>query len=173
MALSIFFPLVTLFALVSLSGEASTVESQAEISPTSLFSLGDPYDSLTITSAQKEAVYKLISTLGNRGAMSLMFQRSNLEKTGNEIQDVHALRFFGTVFSNPTLKECMRKIKKSSLKWNSFLEGYGKKLDSAANRNDLIKYVPGFSKQVQADPQAVTNYLEKRDWEGFLIYLMQ
>ena len=67
----------------------------------------DPYDSLKISKVDKEKIEKLITSLGEKGVVSLLLEKSKIEKLGKDVNHVHPLRFLGTIFSNPYLKKCI------------------------------------------------------------------
>ncbi|HEY5235468.1 MAG TPA: hypothetical protein VIJ14_04760, partial [Rhabdochlamydiaceae bacterium] len=66
----------------------------------------------------------------------------------------------------------MYEIKKSYFKWDNFVDGMSKKMREESRNNNLLKYVPGFAKSLDVDPNHVSSYLRNHDWEGFIRYML-
>lgn len=140
-------------------------------SPT--FTLGtDPYDSLPLTSTEKKLIYKIVTNIAKKNLMQLAFEKKSMERKGKRVNHVHPLKFLGTIFSDPQLAGYMRTIKKSSFKWNNFIEGLSGRLKEEYKRNNIKNCVPGFCRAVGADSDKVMPYINKQDWEGLVKYLL-
>lgn len=130
------------------------------------------YYQLSISESEKHLIEAIVNTIAEKNVFQLAFEKRGLEKKGKKVNGVHPLRFIGHIFSNPALKKAMRSIRKSSFKWDGFLDGYSKRMRLEYEHNNLFKYVVGFSEAVHANPEEVNHYIRKKDWEGLLIYLM-
>ncbi len=131
-----------------------------------------PFYHLPINEKEKELIEAIVLTMAEKNVFQLAFEKRSLEKKGKRVNGVHPLRFIGHIFSSPELKRAMRTIRKSSFKWDGFLDGFSKRMKLEYEDGNLFPYVSGFSEWIHADPEVVAHYIEKRDWEGLLIALM-
>lgn len=146
--------------------------------PVVVVNISNPYAFLPITEKEAKIIWNIIDTIANSNLIALGFKKGDLEEKGHKINHVHPLRFLGTVFSDPYLKSCMKEIRTSYFKWNGFFEGssgqgFSNRMDQEYKRNNLLPYVAGFSQAVNANPDQIRVYIQKRDWEGFVKYLLK
>jgi len=146
--------------------------------PVVITNTSNAYALLPITEKEAEIIWSIIDTMANNNLIVLGFKKSDLEKKGNKINHVHPLRFLGTVFSDPYLKSCMKEIRTSYFKWNGFFDGpsgngFAHRMEQEYNRNNLLPYVAGFSQAVKGNPDQIRAYIQKRDWEGLVKYLIK
>ncbi len=132
----------------------------------------DYFQLLRLTVSEMDKIHYIITNMGRKNIFELAFIKGKMEEKGKQIDHVHPLRFVGYIFSDPELKSCMRKIRKSSFKWDAFIDGFGKKMKEEGGKNNLLIHVPGFAKQVNAHPDKVTYFIQKKDWEGLIRYLL-
>lgn len=132
----------------------------------------NPYQSLPISRADKQNINDLLTTMAENNVFQLLFQKSRLERLGQEIDHVHPICFIGTVFSNPHLTSCMYEIRKSSFKWTNFVDGFGKRLKQELNRNNVAPYVSGFAEHLNLPRNEVERFLQRGDFEGLVLYIM-
>ena len=132
-----------------------------------------PYDTLLITAEEKVIIGRLLMTLAEDNVFKLLMERKRLERWGEQIGHVHPVRFLGTVFTDPRLTYCMREIKRSSFKWDGFVDGFAERMQEEAEKNNLVKYVQGFAAAVNRDPEGLYPYFEKADFEGLVKYLLK
>lgn len=121
---------------------------------------------------EKKNIYKIVSTMGEKNVVQLLFEKKTLERKGKEINHVHPMRFIGYAFSDPYLKKCMARIKTSGFKWGGFIDGFGGRMKEEYNRNNLLPYVPSFCEYLNANPEKVTRFIQNRDWDGLVKYLI-
>jgi hypothetical protein len=132
----------------------------------------DYFQLLQLTNSERDKISYIITNMGKKNIFELAFIKGKMEEKGKQIHHVHPLRFIGHIFSDPELKSCMRKIRKSSFKWDAFMDGFGKKMKDEGAKNNLLMYVPGFAKQVNANPEKITYYIQHKDWEGLIRHLL-
>lgn len=138
----------------------------------------DLYVALPITQDEADTIYKIVDTVANTNVLKLAIKQGDLEKKGKKVQGVHPLKFLGTIFANPFLKSCMREIEDSYFKWDGFVygpsgnDGLANRLSLESDKNNMLPYLPGFCQAVKANPDAVRSYIQKRDWEGLVRYLI-
>ncbi len=132
----------------------------------------DPFDTLPISNNEREIISYIITNMAEKNIFELAFDKKKMEDKGKRIHHVHPLRFMGHICSNHDLKRSLKRIKKSSFKWDAFIDGFAKRMKEESSRNNLMMYVCGFAKEVNANPDKVTYYIQKKDWEGLVRYLM-
>ncbi len=132
----------------------------------------DPFFQLTLNKVDEEIIYKIIDTMARDNVIKLGLKRKTMERKGKKIRHVHPLRFLGCIFSDPHLHSCMREVHRSMFKWNGFIDGLKDRLREEGARGNLYQYVPGFAQLLNRDPKKITHYLEKRDWDGLVRYLL-
>lgn len=127
------------------------------------------YQELVCTEADRANISHIISTLAENGKLSLLFQhKSDLTHRGVEIAHVHPLRFLGVIFSDPNLKECMKKIFPDYFKRTKFMHDLGEGLNTRMERGQLEPYLEEFAKEVSVPVELLRSYAQSRDWDGFM-----
>jgi len=127
---------------------------------------------LPIDDKEKELISTIITTMAEKNILRLGLMRKTMEKKGKKIHHVHPFRFLGYVFSNPHLKSSMHKIRKNGFKWDGFIDGFSKKMKEEANKDNLMRYVPGFCHFLNINQADVIHYIKKRDFEGLVKFLL-
>jgi hypothetical protein len=132
------------------------------------------YAQLPLSDEDREKIIDLITTIGTKGKIDLLLNhKSRLEKLGDEIDaKVHPLKFLAVIFSNPQLKSTMASIRGDYFKWSNFLSGFSKKLNFEYKKGKIQKFLNDFSLEVNASSDELRQLFEKKDWEGFLDYLI-
>ena len=130
----------------------------------------DCFSSLTLDEDERRIITSLITTMAERNILKLGLMRKTLERK----QRIHHVPFFKTLadISTSHLKTCMQKIRKSSFKWDGFIDGLSKKMRDESSHDNLEKYVPGFSEYLAINPDSVMHYISKHDWEGLVRFLL-
>lgn len=144
-----------------------------KISKPQLLSTDDAYENLSITLSEKLKISDILTTMAENNVLKLLFEKKRLEKLGHDINHVHPVRFLGTVFSDKTLINCMHEIRRSSFKWEGFLEGFSKRFEEELRVNNIHIYVPGLVKKLGVKEEKVTAYVNRNDFEGLVLYLMK
>ncbi|MBI2811276.1 MAG: hypothetical protein HYX67_10670 [Candidatus Melainabacteria bacterium] len=134
--------------------------------------IGNPYFQLPISEKEQRIIRTIITTMADKNIIQLALIKHTMEKKGKKITHVHPMRFAGYIFSNSDLRSSMKQVKKSSFKWDAFVDGFSKRMKEEYNNNNINKYIDGFSSQVGADPASVTRFIDKKDWEGLLKFLL-
>jgi len=131
------------------------------------------YSHLSINDEEAKTIWHIVDTIADHNPIMLGLKRGDLEKQGEKLSRVHPLRFLGTIFTDPHLKVCMRDIRGSIFKWMGFMGGLEDQLEVELERGNLIPYLPGFCKAVGANPDQVEALVRKKDWRGFVDYLIK
>lgn len=127
-----------------------------------------PYYALPMNGIDKDRTYQLIDQMGNKAWYELLWNKRKMEKLGDQVDHVHPLRFSGFIFSQPHLKESMKKVRSFSLKWYRFVDGFGGKMKRNAQSNNLLVHVPGFCHETGADEATVRKLIKEQNWEALL-----
>lgn len=132
----------------------------------------NPYENLPITFEEKQKISEILMTMADNNVFQLLFHKKHLEKLGHEINHVHPVRFLGAVFSDPRLVHCMRQIKKSSFKWDGFIDGFGQRFHQELRANNVNEFVPGLAESLKVQVGDVQPFVDKKDFEGLVLFFM-
>jgi hypothetical protein len=132
----------------------------------------EPFYSLPLDEKEKRFIHSIISTMADKNLVQLMFEKGNLEKKGKKIHHVHPLRFMGFILSQHDLKSNVRTIRKSSFKWDAFIDGFSKRMKEELSKNNVYQHIPGFAAQVGSTPEHVNEYVRRKDFEGLVKSLL-
>lgn len=130
------------------------------------------FHQLPLNDKEKRLMKSIFTTMAEKDIIQLALIKRTMTKKGRKVNRVHPMRFAGYLFSNPELKSCMKKIAKSSFKWDAFVDGFSRRMKEENSNNNLHKYVPGFCQEVGANPDEISRYINKRDWEGVVKCLL-
>lgn len=130
------------------------------------------YTELVCTEEDQNNIDYLIQTMATHRKLSLLLKKNELNGIGDKIYHVHPFKFLGTVFSNENLKACMREIYKDYFKWNGFMDGLGPSLTIQADQGKLGQYLNDFAKETGVTSQELLGYIQSKDWESMVRYLM-
>ncbi len=134
---------------------------------------GDPFTRLPITPDEAETIWKIIDTVANNNVLKLGLKKGDLERKGKKVHHVHPLKFLSTIFSDPHLRKCMKDVRDSYFKWSGFMGGLEERMNEEWEKNNLYPHVNGFSALVKAHPDQVRMFIQARDWEGLVKYLIR
>lgn len=123
---------------------------------------------LPITDREKRLIKIIITTMAEKNILQLAFIKRTMEKKGKKIEHVHPMRFIGYILSNAELRSSLRIIKKSSFKWDAFIDGFSRRMKEEFGNNNLYVHIPGFCHQTGANPAEITHFIQKKDWEGLV-----
>lgn len=132
----------------------------------------DYYAQLPISGEERRMISKLIVTLAENNVFKLLFEKKKLEKLGKKLNHIHPLRFLGTILADPRLFHCFKEIKKSSFKWEEFMAGLVRRMNEELNHNNMEKFIPGFAAYLGKDQAKIQEYINRRDFEGMVIFLL-
>ncbi|ADI38205.1 hypothetical protein [Waddlia chondrophila] len=123
-----------------------------------------------LTPQEAKDIQYIVTTLGNTSAIGLLFKKKSLEQAGARIDDVHPLRFFGYVMTNPQLKASFDKIK--GVAWSRFKEGMAGSLEKADSRDHLnAEVIDDFSSESHLDRSKVQAYVDRKQWEALIDFM--
>ncbi len=127
---------------------------------------------LPLTDKEKRLIRAIFTTMAHKNIVELALLKRTMEKKGKKVNHVHPLRFVGYLFGNPELKSCMKKIQKSSFKWDAFVAGFARRMKEELAVNNIHQFIPGFCIEVGAHPDVITRYIEHKEWESLVKSLL-
>jgi len=131
------------------------------------------YQELPRTIEDERKIDDLITTMGVNGKINLLLHHEKrLRKMGDELRYIHPLKFVGYIFSQPELKKHMAAIFDDYFKRTNFVKDYAQTMDIYDLRNKLFIYLDDFAKEVNISVDKIKPYIDNRDWEGFLRFLI-
>jgi hypothetical protein len=139
------------------------------------------YSKLPLTDEEGRIIYQIIDSVGNWFEGKLWKKEAEIAALGNKVQHVHPFKFLETVLNTPHLKQAMIKIEDSflSLKWRGFFNGtdespgFTAKCEREYARDNLSRYIVGFCQAVKANPEQVCHFVEKKEWEKLVSFLIK
>lgn len=131
------------------------------------------YFQLECTEQDKANIYEIISTMAEKGKLSLLFQQSYLREIGAQINHVHPLKFLAVIMKEPYLKSCMSYIWDDYFKRNGFMDGIAPALSREAEKGKLEFHLDEFAKDVGLPKEHIKAYFDVHDWENLVLYLIQ
>ncbi len=155
------------FMLLASSGSCAIIK-KAPPKPTEV-----GYAELVCTEQDRASIHEIISTVAEKGKLSLLFQQSALREKGAQINHVHPMKFLGVIFSDPHLKACMFYIWDDYFKRSNFLSDLSAALDREGDRGKLYPYLADFAKEVGVTLEAIKGHFDTRDWAGLVLFLIQ
>ncbi len=127
---------------------------------------------LPLTDKEMRFIKLIISTMADKNILQLAFEKHSLEKKGKKINHVHPLRFIGYILSTSSLKNNLKTIKKSSFKWDAFIDGFSKRMKEEMSKDNVYQHITGFAELVGSTPEHVTKFIDKKDYVGLVKSLL-
>ena len=139
------------------------------------------YGDLPLTDEDAKIIHQIIEMIGSLNVLAIPFKTPLLIELGNKIQHVHPLKFLEKVLNTPQLKLSMIKVEDSTVKWNGFLwgnsldgsSGFKAKCNRETDQKNFAIYIDDFCKVVKAPVEKVRPFVEKKDWEGLVRFLIK
>lgn len=132
-----------------------------------------PWNDLICTDEDRANIYEIISTVGEKSKLALLFYQSYLREKGAQITHVHPLKFLAVIFSDAHLKICMYYIWDDYFKRSSFIGDLSDALNREADRDKIYPYLTDFANEVGKPIETVKSYVDVRDWNNMIIFLLQ
>lgn len=140
-----------------------------------IFGSEPSYASLPINDKEKEAIRELVTTLGKPRWAKYVYLAAKtfyLREKGEEAENVHPLRFLGFICADPKLRGYFANMREDSWIWPQFIGPLGEALDKKAKNKTLPPYIPGFAKELHVDPKRVEAYINEKNFDGLVDYLL-
>ncbi|MFY7843388.1 MAG: hypothetical protein ACOVOR_05180 [Rhabdochlamydiaceae bacterium] len=129
-------------------------------------------DDLPMTDEDKSNIRYIVNTLGEKNLFKIALKKEKLERLGRKVRYIHPMKFLAFVLQDKKMRENLKKIKKNPFKWYKFKEGFGEKMKEERKNHTLYPYVLDFSERLNVDSSKVKQYLDDKDWEGLLKFLL-
>ena len=111
--------------------------------------------------------------MGEKNIALLLCDSIRLNKLGKTIDHVPPLQFVGYILCDQRLKNCLRKMSKSSFKWAQFMNGFGPNMNNEYESGRLFNDLHGFAELVGFDEEVLKGYAHERAWEAFVLALIK
>ena len=123
-------------------------------------------EDLEISDDDKVLILNLIEPLAKWGVFKLSGNEEEIKKRGRATAHIHPMKYLAYVFSNPTLKFYVNKIRKRNfgMVWKPFKKGF----ISALSACDVMPYLTAFSKHINANEATLRYWAERKNWEKFI-----
>lgn len=159
----VFLLLVTLFTTLDASIIKRPPAKVADIS----------YKDLVCSEEDQANIYEIISTVGEKPKLKLLFHINHLKELEAKVTHVHPLKFLSTIFKNSYLKSLMYYIWNDSYKKEGFFNGLSPRLTLEAEKGKLDMHLKDFATDLGVSPESLKAYFDVRDWENMVLFLIQ
>ena len=131
------------------------------------------YKELVCTDQDRENIREIISAMGEKGKLALLFQQTYLRELGTHINHVHPLKFLSVIMTDQYLKSCMTIIWNDYFKKKGLLDGLVPALSREAEKGKLQLYLPDFANEVGVLHEDLKPYTDVYDWENMVLFIFQ
>ncbi len=126
-----------------------------------------------VTEDEGKAITEIVTTLGKTSLVALGFKKGHLKTLGQGLKGIGSLHFLGYILSSDELKGHMKTIRKSSIKWDGFMDGLKPGFETALKSNKLIEDLPSFARLTKSDHQKLTAKAHDHNWDEFVAILIE
>jgi hypothetical protein len=133
----------------------------------------NPFVQLPISQDEEKMIREIIQTVGEKSAVSLFLIKSELEDKRKRLVHIHPLRSIAVMITDSYTKRCLAEILDDKLKRGNFIDDYNKRFNREAERDNLQSYLLGFCQTVKANPDQVRSFVQARQWEMLIRYLLK
>jgi hypothetical protein len=127
---------------------------------------------LTITDEEKRMMREVIQTVGRGSEIKLGMMYLSLSKKRAQLMHIHPLRSLATQITDEYTKQCLGKLLDHSMKRDNYLSDFSSKMKEEGAKDNVLKYVDGFCKEVKANPIQVRMYITHQEYEKLIRYLI-
>ncbi len=131
----------------------------------------DPFDALPLTPTDQRKIHTLIHNMGTLSLPRLFTMQSEMKRIGDDIQNVHPLRFLGYIFQHPQLPNNMETISNNPFKWSPFIQGLAENFNRDASNLPECKI--GFARTLNINPADIEPFFASSNWEGMVKFLIE
>ncbi len=126
-----------------------------------------------VSEDEGKAISEIVTTLGKTNLVALGFKKGHLKALGQGLRGIGSLNFLGFILINEELKGHMRTIRKSSFKWDGFMDGLKPGFERELKSNKLVEDLPAFAALAKVDPQQLLVKAEAHNWDEFVAILIE
>ena len=131
------------------------------------------YEELICTEIDRATIFEIISTLGEKGKIQLLFKKTYLNQIGDSVRHVHPLKFLSVIILQPELKKDLRRILDDYFKRSGFMEEMNTSLSLHLAQGTLLPYLSDFCAEVGISYDLVQKYCYKKEWDKLIQFLAQ
>lgn len=129
--------------------------------------------SVKVSEDEGKAISEIVTTLGKTSLVALGFKKGHLKSLGQGLRGIGSLHFLGYILSNEELRSHMKTIRKSSFKWDGFMDGLKPGFERELKSNKLIEDLPSFAALTKADHQKLLVRAQEHNWDEFVAILVE
>ncbi len=154
----------------------SLSSSQTRRSPLTINSSRVSHQAFACLPQHQQKIREIINILDTNSAFGLVTGGwiGHLRKLENEIDDVPALSFLWTIFSNDELKNKVQRIFNDAWKIGH-REGFLIGIDKGMKRYSSVKLeqdLEPWARSLKTTREAANRFIEKKDWNGLVYHLL-
>jgi len=135
------------------------------------------FNNLKLSPSHKNNIKFIIENLAIKSKPTLLMMSSKLNAQGNEINDVHPLKFISYVLSDKKMKnDYLPLILKDKFKKMSFMKGLTKKLEKMDDEDLLKPYLIDFMKSARiplSKKDELTSLIDENKWHDFFSFAIE
>lgn len=116
----------------------------------------------------------LFDMLANKSYLSLLLNRSKLEKLHHKLGHVHPLNFLETAKAHPNLKKNVKQLASNNdLVWKTFKNHFVGQMCDMNQQGKIAPYVDDFASKVALNKSLVRDYVDRNDMVDLLYYTIR
>lgn len=130
-----------------------------------------PYET-PLSPETKDDIRYIVTTLAHSSLFSLLGHKRDLQYAGDRIR-AHPLKFIAYMFSDEDLRQSLTIMRKRSLIWRNFSEGFYRSLTDAVNHGNMREeYIDDFAAGLGINPDSVRPAIEAQRWDDLMDILI-
>jgi hypothetical protein len=129
----------------------------------------------SVVKEDQEKISGLIYALSHYNYWQLLWKQSEINAIGDSVRHVPPLQFLVVCCGSAKLKSWMQNIRKSTLKWNSFISALSDRIAHERNSGRLCLELPGFAAALKKKEQlrSLQEYAANGNWGAFVEVLLK
>jgi len=133
----------------------------------------EKYSDLPCTKEDTDKIIELISTIGSHGKIELLLHhKKRCRQIEAEIRHIHPFKFLSVIFSRPEMTKYMKHVHDDWFVWKNFIDGLSGNMKNEATKRRIYPFLSEFAKEVNAPEYELKVYIDRKDYEGLLKYLI-
>jgi hypothetical protein len=134
--------------------------------PTSLAPIDNSF--YILREEEKRLVHKLLKAMAEKSIWGLLFKKKEMEKLGKKVNLIHPMRFITHILSDHELRKYLQEVKKSSFKWDHFIDGFAKRMKEETSKNNVYSHIDGMAYLLNVQQDIIMQYIQSKDYEGLV-----
>lgn len=122
-----------------------------------------------VTPFEIDKINYILKTLGTKSKISLLWDKSSLNKTGDQIRHLHPLRFLTIILTDKDNIKYIRIIRDKGKVWDNFGGELKDNLKLEASKNNLTsEMVEDFARNIGVDFNLIWPDIQNKKWTVFI-----